>query len=570
MIGGGLAGCWASLRAAELGARVGVIEKAYVSSGGCSPVCGGVMTAPTDEDDLSLWYEEFLRRGQYMSNRAWLDVFLREQRERIKDLQRLGAPLLTDAGGQLKRIKSRGMSHVQCLQFTPLKLMAIMREEMERRGVIIFDRLAVTELLTSDGEYPTRGSVRGAAGFNTRTGEFQAVQAGATVIATGPVNTKATNTADTVTGDGVAMCARAGATLVDMEYGFGGTFTTMMKRYKFPAFNVAVGHGARLVNSAGERFMARYDPERMERSELPRVIAAFLNELVEGRGPVSLDLRHCDDTFWDDLTQVKGKKVAGILLSGKVPDPREQPIPIEPRWNVWSHRCGVRIDLDCTTSLPGLFAAGSMVKNEVTGTHASAGIPTAFCGVSGYRAGEAAVEWARGSTRDEPPAEALERLRQQALAPLSRSGGPCPDDLFQELGQAQSNPFQTMILSQTSIDDMLGLLGELRSGWERVSAPTPHELVKAHEVRCAIECAQLIYISAQDRTESRESFFREDYPETDNDNWFCWHDIRRTPDGWTFDRRPIPREPELDSLAPRKKSPIGAIMDHSYRPEDFD
>jgi succinate dehydrogenase/fumarate reductase flavoprotein subunit len=396
------------------------------------------------------------------------------------------------------------------------------------------------------------------------------VRAGATGVATGPVNTKSTNIADTVTGDGMAMCARAGATLVDMEWGFGGTFTTMMKRYKFPAFNVAVGHGARLVNREGERFMERYDPERLERSELPRVVAAFLNEVVEGRGPVSLDLRHCDENFWADLTQVKGENAAGILLSGKVPDPRVQPIPIEPRWNIWSHRCGVKIDLDCATTLPGLFAAGSITKNEVAGTHASAGIPTAFCGVSGYRAGQAA---ARLAAEPSPTATGegwgdgtLPRLSQSVVGPLERTEGPTADELFDRLGEIQGNPLRTMILSDSGIREMLDVLADLRSDWDGVRAANSHELVKAHEVRCAIECAQLIYGSALDRTESRESFFRD----TNDDEWFCWHNMRLTREGYVFERVPIPRGEELAAVARRRKSPIAAIMDHSYRPEDFD
>jgi succinate dehydrogenase/fumarate reductase flavoprotein subunit len=446
-----------------------------------------------------------------------------------------------------------------------------MRAELEKRGVTLIDRVAVTELLTSDGLYPTAGSIVGAVGFDARTGEFGLLRAGATIIATGPVNTKSTGIADSVTGDGVAMTARAGASMVDMEWGFGGTFTTMMKRYKFPAFNVAVGHGARLINSKGERFMEQYDPERLERSELPRVVAAFLNELLEGRGPVSLDLRHCDDNFFDDLTQVKGKNAAAVLLSGKVPDPREHPIPIEPGWTIWSHRCGVKIDLNCATTLPGLFSAGSMVKNKVTGTHASAGIPTAFCGVSGYRAGQAAVAWARRSAPVDPPAEALRRLQQEALGPLSRHGdSPSADDLFDGLGEVISNPLQTMVMSETSIRQTLDTLNALRSLWDGARAVDAHDLVKAHEVRNAIECAQLIYISALDRTESRESFFREDFPDTDNEEWFCWHNIRRTPQGYAFSRVPIPRGPELAAMPSRKKSPIAAIMDHDYRPEDFD
>src|SRR5207302_6592506 len=102
-----------------------------------------------------------------------------------------------------------------------------------------------------------------------------------------------------------------------------------------------------------------------------------------------------------------------------------------------------------------------------------------------------------------------------------------------------------------------------RQRWELLAVADTHELVKAHEVRSAIEVAQLIYLSALDRTESRESFYRQDFPDTNNDDWFCWHNARLTNAGWMFDRQPIPNH---EPLPARHKSPIAAIMDHDYRP----
>ena len=94
---------------------------------------------------------------------------------------------------------------------------------------------------------------------------------------------KGTHRVDNDTGDGVAMAFRAGARLVDMEFTFGGTFNVLMKRYDFPSYNVAVAHGARLINARGERFMEKYDPLRLERSELSHVVAAFAKNFREAQ-----------------------------------------------------------------------------------------------------------------------------------------------------------------------------------------------------------------------------------------------------------------------------------------------
>jgi succinate dehydrogenase/fumarate reductase flavoprotein subunit len=105
-------------------------------------------------------------------------------------------------------------------------------------------------------------------------------------------------------------------------------------------------------------------------------------------------------------------------------------------------------------------------------------------------------------------------------------------------------------------EDVLEATGECR-------ADDLHDLVKLHEARNAATCAGAVYRSALDRTESREQFFREDYPMTDP-SWFCWHGATLNRDGsTTFDRRDFPTEgarfappaPEPASLGP-----IGAII----------
>jgi hypothetical protein len=117
-----------------------------------------------------------------------------------------------------------------------------------------------------------------------------------------------------------------------------------MKKFDFPSYNVAVAHGARLINARGERFMQQYDPERLERSELSHVVAAFAKEIVDGRGPVYVDLRHVDESYWTDIAKLH--RGGSILLTDHVPDPKTNPLPIEPTWGLWaSGRSGLQIDL---------------------------------------------------------------------------------------------------------------------------------------------------------------------------------------------------------------------------------
>ena len=99
-----------------------------------------------------------------------------------------------------------------------------------------------------------------------------------------------------------------------------------------------------------------------------------------------------------------------------------------------------------------------------------------------------------------------------------------------------------------------------------------HDLVKLHEAASIAENARLVYMASFDRTESREQFYREDYPETDNASWFCWHGVTRKPEGPLFDRERIPVErlpfpPVLKEA--NQVSPIHAIFSGEYQPENY-
>ena len=90
-----------------------------------------------------------------------------------------------------------------------------------------------------------------------------------------------------------------------------------------------------------------------------------------------------------------------------------------------------------------------------------------------------------------------------------------------------------------------------------------HDLVKLHEARNVAICAGVVYRSALDRTESREQFFREDYPMTDP-SWFCWHGATLSHGGSVvFDRQDFPTEGvRFKPQAPEEVAlgPIGAII----------
>ncbi|ROZ74969.1 FAD-dependent oxidoreductase [Ramlibacter sp. WS9] len=574
VIGGGFAGVWAALRAAELGAQVVLVDKAYVSRSGASTMSGGITTCPLPEDDLDSWVEEFVVKGDFMCDQAWTRKLLEGQRQRVMELAEWGVPIVRDEEGKIRRFTSRGMVKVRVMQYTPKLAMEALRREAVKQGVRIIDRFCITDLMTSDNAYPTSGSITGAFGFDVKSGACTAFRAKQTLLATGMLNIKGIYKVDNDTGDGVAMAWRAGARLLDMEFTFNGHFSLVMKQYNLGSYNVAVANGARLVNRHGERFMGKYDPIRFERSELSRVVAAFVREIASGNGPVYLDLRYCVESYWATLKVLSDASGGTILLSDKIPDPRVHPVPIEANWGLWAGgQGGIGIDIDCRTNLPGLFAAGSNARNPATGTHASAGSPTAFAMNSGFFAGEAAAREA--ATMDLPVLAAgqLQELAEKAVAPLERAAaGITVDSLHDELSTVAGDITQSMEWSEPKLKTMLARADSLHSKAGATGASSVHDLVKLHEARNVCENLRVVYLSALDRTESREWVYRSDFPVTDDDNWFCSHGMRSTSDGSLFERLPFPPgSPALTrAKQPPRPSPIAAIFAGTYEPSLYE
>ena len=569
VIGGGFGGAWAALRAAELTDRVVLLDKAYVSRSGASTMSGGITSCPIDGDDLDAWEEEFIIRGEYINDQDWTRQLFVRQRERVKDLDRWGVPITRDETGSIRRFSSRGMVIARVMEYNPKAAMEELRRQVLARGVKILDRVCVTDLLTGDGAWPTEDGIIGAVGFHTRDGRFLVFRAKRTVLATGTMGQKGCRKTDNDTGDGTAMAFRAGARFVEMELTTGGTFTLLMKEFFLGSYNIAVAHGARLINAKGERFMEKYDPVRFERGELPFVIAAFAKELMDGRGPVYLDLTHCPEAYWEGLKKVTG---AATLFSSRIPNPRINPLPIEPTWCFGTQgRSGLRIETSCHTNMPGLLAAGAIAKNDGIGTHASAGAPTAFAMVSGWTAGDTA-----GRESKEAPVPTLRQadiaaLHEQAFAPLRRTSKVTADELHDRLSGFEGSLVDRLVLNAERLQRLIGKAREIAAAASTAGAVHLHDLVKIHEARNLAQCMEFAYASGLDRTESRAQFYREDYPHTNDHEWFCWHGLRLTHDGIKFDKAPIPLERWKHK--PSKKiyalSPIAAMMQNCFDPSTF-
>lgn len=565
VLGGGFAGVWAAIRAAELGASVTLVEKAVVARGGASTLSSGVTTGPLPDDDLDAWAREIVEHGDFMCDEGWTRQVLIGQVRRIEQLREWGVPFVEDEDGRVRQYLSRGMINVRGVQYPPKTAMEVLRNRAEALGVRMLNRQSVVDLLTTDGLMPTNGSVCGAVAIDAHSADVYVHRSKAVVLATGPVSLKGYNPVDNDTGDGLSLALRAGAEIADLEFAFSGTFNIVAREFRvLSLFNIGLGHGLRLINRRGERFMEQYDPVRLERSELPLVVAGFVRELIEGRGPVYMDLTHCDAAFWHNLQSARGRANAEVLFAAADVDPRTAPVVVEATRGYWSNgRIGPIIDRRGRTSVPGLYAAGAVAKNMASGTHGSAGLPTAFAMNSGYVAGEDAAR----AAAEMPPPDCDPHFEDQvrrARAPLGRRSGFGTDDAHRELVHLQGTVLDNFTLDREKLLARIERHASMREAFASLSAQDPHDLVKAHEIAGAYLWVGCVHEAMLRREESRGGFIvRRDFPMTDDFQWRFWHLARRAPDGTlSFSKRDFPREPGFAEPPPPRRylDPVASVI----------
>jgi succinate dehydrogenase/fumarate reductase flavoprotein subunit len=289
------------------------------------------------------------------------------------------------------------------------------------------------------------------------------------------------------------------------------------------------GAGAHLLNGLGERFMERYDPERLERSTRDVVARSSYLEIVAGRGTpaggVLIDISHLGAA---EVERRFGGMVKRTRLIGR--DLAREPIDVSPTAHF--QMGGVVIDRDCRTSVDGLLVAGE----DAGGTHGAnrlGGNGVAESTVFGARSGDTASDVVAGRHHRVPDAEQVRASLDRAVAPLRRESGIAPDTLTRELkevmwiGCGLVRSRDGLETAETAIRDLLDRTNDLATpggvewnlGWQQ-SLDLVNQLQVAHTM----------VVSALVREESRGAHFRDDFPER-RDDWLRYVVARHDSDG---------------------------------------
>ncbi|MGH9246904.1 MAG: FAD-dependent oxidoreductase [Acidimicrobiales bacterium] len=560
VIGSGAAGMRAAIAAHEAGADVVVVGKrprldahTVLASGGIN----GALGTRDPEDTWQQHYVDTVREGYFLSHPRVVEIMAREAPAAILELAEWGCEFVRTEEGPLdQRFFGAHTYRRTCYagDFTGRAMLRALHGRARSIGVPeVIEDTYIARLLCADG------SCFGALAFDIHTGERTVLLADAVVLCTGGHTRlwrRSSSRRDENFGEGFGLALEAGCTVMDMELvQFHPTGMVFPEEAAGTLVTEAVrGEGGRLFNADGERYMRRYDPERLELSSRDRVALANYTEIVQGRGGphggVFLDISHRGK---DDILE-KLPRMYRQFIEYQMLDIAEDPMEVAPTAHYTMG--GLVVDPEThATEVLGLYAAGE-VTGGLHGANRLGGNSLAETVIAGRRAGEAAARFAeegevvvrsrRAIREASDELDALVHPGTELARPLQRR---LRDLMWERCGVVRDEESLTRGLHE--LEEIRAVLPEVdvRPGAEGWS-----DLAHALDVRGGLLAAEATLRGAVERRETRGAHNRSDFPDLDpalDVNLYA----RLTDGRVTLRPRPVPEPgPELRELtqtAPR-------------------
>ena len=529
VIGTGGAGLRASIELAERGVQVLAVGKRRAHDAHTTLAAGGINAALGTMDPEDSWEQhaaDTLRESYFLADPAIVEVVTRNAAQGIEDLERWGMPFAREADGRISQRffgahKYRRTAYAG--DYTGLEIQRTLMRRARELNVPIIDTVYITRLLVSDGR------IFGAYGFDIVDGSAVVIHADAVILAAGGHTRIWRNTSsrrDENTGDSFRLAALAGGKIRDAElvqFHPSGILEPA-EAAGLLVSEAARGEGGILRNALGERFMDRYDPERMELSTRDRVALASYTEITEGRGTekggVYLDVSHLP------REQILSKlpRVYRNLIDLQMLDITEQPIEIAPTAHYSMGGVWVRPE-DHGTGVDGLYAIGE-ASSGLHGANRLGGNSLIELLVYGRITGTDAAEYVSGLTdvHRDPAAVAEARTEMQRLLGTNESGRSSQADagaesprLLQRAVRDLMTEHAGVVRSEEGLNAGLAKLTELEDRASRVTAHPDiagfDDLAHAFDLAGSLLAARATLECAVERRETRGCHNRSDFPE---------------------------------------------------------
>jgi succinate dehydrogenase / fumarate reductase flavoprotein subunit len=523
IIGAGGAGLCAAIQALAQGATVGVVCKSLLGKAHTVMAEGGIAAAMANVDQADDWRTHFgdtLRGGKFLNNWRMAQIHAQEAPERVRELEQWGALFDRTSEGEILQRAFGGHTFKRLCHVgdrTGLEMIRTLQDRGVHLGIDVYMECAITRLL-KDGD-----RVAGAFGYWRETGRFVVFKARSVVIATGGIGKawRITSNSWEYTGDGMALAYETGVELMDMEFvqfhptgmvwppGVQGILVTEAVR----------GEGGILRNKAGERFMERYDPQKLDLSTRDVVARAIYTEVREGRGSehggAYLDISHKPAEY------VKRKLPSMYHQFRELADVDITKGPMEVGPTCHYMMGGIRVDAETAQStVPGIFAAGEVAAG-LHGANRLGGNSLSDLLVFGRRAGLAAAEHSKHVGPTTIEAEQLAEAEREMLAPFERADGDSPYEIHRELQETMQGYVgifrseEDLRKGLAEIQKLKGRAGRVRVEGSRLFNPGWH---LARDLKSMLTVSEAVALSALARKESRGAHSRIDFPKYD-ESW---------------------------------------------------
>jgi len=545
IVGAGGAGLRAALQLSQSSQRVAVVSKVFPTRSHTVAAQGGINAAlgNVTEDNWHWHMYDTIKGSDYLGDQDAIEFMCREASEIVRELEHFGVPFSrTDQGKIYQRPfggQSRNFGESQATRTcaaadrTGHAILQTLYQQNIQAGTTFFNEYFAIDLVKDD-----RQRIAGMVVMNMQTGEYQLIRAHAVMMATGGACQlfKTNTNAKINTGDGLAMVARAGLPLQDME--FWQFHPTGVANKGMLLSEAARGEGGVLRNGLGEAFMVKYAPHVKDLASRDVVARAIAIEVKEGRGcgpdkdHVLLDLTHLDT----EMIKQRLPGIRDLALTFAGLDMCTDAIPVYPTAHymmggIPTNFKGQVLTLDDKgESIPvsGLYAVGECACVSVHGANRLGGNSLLDIVVFGRAAAQEidrVLQTQKPSDFFDQPldlsliAARLQKWENQSATEVKDPTGVIKSDL-QTAMQEGCGVFR-------NVDSMQTLLAELDSIQQRIDQAvlSDHsrafnlDRIEALELENLMTLAYATVHSAVLREESRGAHSRIDFTERDDVNW---------------------------------------------------
>jgi succinate dehydrogenase / fumarate reductase, flavoprotein subunit len=529
IVGSGLAGLRAAISSAATDKKlsVAVVSKVQVMRSHSVSAEGGTAAVLFEEegDNQESHLYDTIKGSDFLADQDVAERLVSNMPYEIYQLDHWGMPWSRRKDGRIGQRKFGGYSFPRATYAQDkvgfYEMQTLYDTCLKYDNIHFYNEWFCTKILREANNF------KGLTAIEMKTGNFIKFNSLAGIICTGGAGRiySFSTYAYSSTPDGLDMAYRAGLALKDME--FVQFHPTGILPSGILITEGARGEGGYLINNKGERFMKKYAPEKLELAPRDVVSRSMIREIQVGGGfkhesgvdCLKLDLTHLGAEQIKE--RLAGIREIGIKFSGV--DIIDDPIEIRPVCHYMMG--GINSNIDGATEMNGLWCAGEAACNSIHGANRLGANSTSECLVWGRITGELAAQYAlksKGSSSSISEQDVMQEEKRIYDGIFRGRGEVNPYEIRKELTDTMDTKAYVFRKEQ-DLAEGLKKVKELKTlAWKHIDDRAKEyntNFINVMELDSMLRTAEVVFIGALNRRESRGAHARIDYPKRDDLNF---------------------------------------------------